>query len=83
MLGSNQRQSACKTGALPTELIAYNLVGRDGVEPSQPQAADLQSVELTNAQPPLNLFSLFTYIVPCFGGKSQGFIQVFLWYGGG
>ena len=28
------------------------LVGRDGVEPSQPQAADLQSVELTNAQPP-------------------------------
>jgi hypothetical protein len=31
------------------------MVGRDGVEPSQPQAADLQSVELTNAQPPHKL----------------------------
>ena len=29
-----------------------NLVGRAGVEPAQPQAADLQSVELTYAQPP-------------------------------
>ena len=27
MLESNQRQSACKTGALPTELIAYILFG--------------------------------------------------------
>ena len=27
MLGSNQRQSACKTGALPTELITYIFIG--------------------------------------------------------
>ena len=47
MLGSNQRQSACKTGALPTELIAYiHLVGRAGVEPAQSQTGDLQSLGL-------------------------------------
>ena len=35
-----------------------NLVGRAGVEPAQPQAADLQSVELTYAQPPRILVEL-------------------------
>ena len=41
--------------AAPTYIISQtmpNLVGRAGVEPAQPQAADLQSVELTHAQPP-------------------------------
>ena len=41
--------------AAPTYIISQtmpNLVGRAGVEPAQPQAADLQSVELTYAQPP-------------------------------
>ncbi len=64
-LGSNQRQSACKTGALPTELIAYiHLVGRGGVEPPQSQTADLQSVGLaTCSASPLSFLILYIYYI--------------------
>ena len=61
MLESNQRQSACKTGALPTELIAYiHLVGRAGVEPAQSQTGDLQSLGLaTCSASPHSLLILY------------------------
>ena len=61
MLESNQRQSACKTGALPTELIAYiHLVGRGAVEPPQESPADLQSVGLaTCSASPHSLLILY------------------------
>ena len=42
MLGSNQRQSACKTGALPTELITY-MVGSLGLAPSGSKTRVLQT----------------------------------------
>ena len=50
---------------------AFFLVGRDGVEPSQSQTADLQSVGLTKM---LSLPSFFSSIISRFEGKSQAFI---------
>ena len=73
MLESNQRQSACKTGALPTELIAYiHLVGRAGVEPAQSQTGDLQSLGLaTCSASPHSLLILYHAL----GAKVKGLFK--------
>ena len=90
MLESNQRQSACKTGALPTELIAYiHLVGRAGVEPAQSQTGDLQSLGLATCsaspQKKMGLSQLlnYTYSLTFFEIKVKALFNLFLDGSGG
>ena len=44
--GSNSRPSAWKADALPTELLPRLLVGGGGLEPPNPEGADLQSAAI-------------------------------------
>ena len=59
--GSNSRPSAWKADALPTELLPREIVfvGGGGLEPPNPEGADLQSAAIATMRTSQNSFSIF------------------------